>query len=54
MSDQAPQTPPEAAAPSQGPLVINAQYVKDLSFEVPGAPQKSTRPSAPRRRSPST
>jgi preprotein translocase subunit SecB len=39
MSDQAPQTPPEAAAPSQGPLVINAQYVKDLSFEVPGAPQ---------------
>lgn len=25
------------AAPT--PLVINAQYVKDLSFEVPGAPQ---------------
>jgi preprotein translocase subunit SecB len=26
-----PQTPP--------PLVVNIQYVKDLSFEVPGAPQ---------------
>jgi preprotein translocase subunit SecB len=22
-----------------GPLVVNVQYVKDLSFEVPGAPQ---------------
>ena len=32
------------AAPTQGaqqmpPLVVNIQYVKDLSFEVPGAPQ---------------
>jgi preprotein translocase subunit SecB len=32
------------AAPQQGqqqtpPLVVNIQYVKDLSFEVPGAPQ---------------
>ncbi len=28
------------AAPQQAaPLVINHQYVKDLSFEVPGAPQ---------------
>ena len=23
----------------QGPLVVNLQYVKDLSFEVPGAPE---------------
>jgi preprotein translocase subunit SecB len=31
--------PPQAAAPAQPPLVVNIQYVKDLSFEVPGAPQ---------------
>lgn len=28
-----------AAAPAAPPLVVNIQYVKDLSFEVPGAPQ---------------
>ena len=28
-----------AAAPRPPPLVVNIQYVKDLSFEVPGAPQ---------------
>ena len=28
----------ETAAPAQ-PLVLNIQYTKDLSFEVPGAPQ---------------
>ena len=37
MSDST--TPPPAAAPAQPPLVVNIQYVKDLSFEVPGAPQ---------------
>jgi preprotein translocase subunit SecB len=26
-------------APEQPPLTINSQYIKDLSFEVPGAPQ---------------
>src|SRR6185437_9478234 len=31
-------TPPQPAAPAQPPLVVNIQYVKDLSFEVPGAP----------------
>ncbi|HEY0419158.1 MAG TPA: protein-export chaperone SecB [Acetobacteraceae bacterium] len=31
MSDTAP-------TPQQGPLVVNIQYIKDLSFEVPGAP----------------
>jgi len=35
MSDQAQANPQTTAAP----LVVNAQYVKDLSFEVPGAPQ---------------
>jgi preprotein translocase subunit SecB len=35
MSEQANATPQNVAAP----LVVNAQYVKDLSFEVPGAPQ---------------
>lgn len=25
--------------PAEGPLVLNIQYTKDLSFEVPGAPQ---------------
>jgi preprotein translocase subunit SecB len=28
----------ETATPDLPPLVINGQYVKDLSFEVPGAP----------------
>ena len=33
-------TPPPAAGQQQTqPLVVNIQYVKDLSFEVPGAPQ---------------
>src|SRR5271165_7581087 len=33
-------TPPQAAGQAQSaPLVVNIQYVKDLSFEVPGAPQ---------------
>ncbi len=29
---------PGTAAPQTPPLVVNIQYVKDLSFEVPGAP----------------
>jgi len=29
---------PETAAPAQPPLVLNIQYTKDLSFEVPNAP----------------
>ena len=37
MSD-ATATPPADAAPQVPPLVVNIQYVKDLSFEVPGAP----------------
>jgi preprotein translocase subunit SecB len=32
-------TPPPGGAAQQPPLVVNLQYVKDLSFEVPGAPQ---------------
>jgi preprotein translocase subunit SecB len=31
--------PPLAGQPQTPPLVVNIQYVKDLSFEVPGAPQ---------------
>ncbi len=41
-----PATPPEAGAqpvraaqPADQPLVINAQYIKDLSFEAPAAPE---------------
>jgi preprotein translocase subunit SecB len=30
---------PVPAGQTAPPLVVNAQYVKDLSFEVPGAPQ---------------
>ncbi len=37
MSDT-PQTPPAGDAAQVPPLVVNIQYVKDLSFEVPGAP----------------
>jgi preprotein translocase subunit SecB len=36
MSETTP-APQPAAQPAQ-PLVVNIQYVKDLSFEVPGAP----------------
>src|SRR6185312_16701341 len=33
-------TPPQAAGQGQQmPLVVNIQYVKDMSFEVPHAPQ---------------
>ena len=32
-------SPAPQAAGQQAPLVVNIQYVKDLSFEVPGAPQ---------------
>jgi preprotein translocase subunit SecB len=38
MSETTP-TPPQGAAQQVPPLVVNIQYVKDLSFEVPGAPQ---------------
>src|ERR1700742_5283906 len=31
--------PPPAGQAQTPPLVVNIQYVKDLSFEVPGAPQ---------------
>jgi preprotein translocase subunit SecB len=36
MSQSAPM--PEGAQPQVPPLAVNLQYVKDLSFEVPGAP----------------
>ncbi len=36
MSDQ--QIPP-ADPNGQGPLMLNIQFIKDLSFEVPGAPE---------------
>jgi preprotein translocase subunit SecB len=44
MSDQSSPPPPglqaaPGAAPGVGPLVLNIQYTKDLSFEVPGAPE---------------
>jgi preprotein translocase subunit SecB len=34
-----PSGTPAPGTPAQPPLVVNIQYVKDLSFEVPGAPQ---------------
>ena len=43
MSDQPPLPPgvqaAPGAAPGLGPLVLNIQYTKDLSFEVPNAPE---------------
>jgi preprotein translocase subunit SecB len=38
MSETLP-TAPQGAGQQVPPLVVNMQYVKDLSFEVPGAPQ---------------
>jgi len=37
MSETSPSLQPTGQPPQ--PLVVNIQYVKDLSFEVPGAPQ---------------
>ena len=42
MSDQPIPPAPGAnggAAPATGPVVLNLQFTKDLSFEVPGAPE---------------
>jgi preprotein translocase subunit SecB len=40
--------PGPAGEPAQPPpLIINAQYIKDLSFENPRAPQTLTQPSVP-------
>jgi preprotein translocase subunit SecB len=43
MSDQPPMNPngpsDPAGQPQPGPLMLNMQYTKDLSFEVPGAPE---------------
>jgi preprotein translocase subunit SecB len=45
MSDVSSPPPPPGvqaapgAAPGVGPLALNVQYTKDLSFEVPGAPE---------------
>ncbi len=43
MSDMPPVNMPPGqdpnGDPAQGPLVLNIQYTKDLSFEVPGAPE---------------
>jgi preprotein translocase subunit SecB len=41
-----PQPAPPAAAPAQQ-LIINAQYVKDLSFENPNAPNSLRQQTAP-------
>ena len=41
MSETTPSPQPAGQAPTP-PLVVNIQYVKDLSFEVPGAPQVYT------------
>ena len=38
MADENTPTPAEQATPQGVPLTINAQYIKDLSFEVPNAP----------------
>jgi preprotein translocase subunit SecB len=42
MSDQPPApnaAPPGGQQPAVGPLLLNMQFTKDLSFEVPGAPE---------------
>lgn len=40
MSQTSSAVPPQGQAPlGPPPIMVNAQYVKDLSFEVPGAPQ---------------
>jgi len=48
MSDS-PAAQPQGAKPAAPPLVINIQYIKDLSFEVPGAPAVYTTLKTPPR-----
>jgi hypothetical protein len=43
-NDASAQAPPESGT-RQPPLVVNIQYVKNLSFVVPGAPQIYARQS---------
>jgi preprotein translocase subunit SecB len=38
MSETNPQAGTQNGTPPAPPLVVNIQYIKDLSFEVPGAP----------------
>jgi len=38
MAEEQTPTPAEGGQPEAAPLTVNAQYVKDLSFEVPNAP----------------
>ncbi len=38
MADENATPAADTAAPQAAPIVVNAQYTKDLSFEVPGAP----------------
>lgn len=46
MSQTTP-APQPGGQPAPPPLAVNIQYVKDLSFEVPGAPQVFTQLRAP-------
>ena len=39
MSDSMNGAPPAPEGAPQGPLLLNLQFTKDLSFEVPGAPE---------------
>jgi preprotein translocase subunit SecB len=39
MSETTPAAAPASTVPAAAPLVVNIQFVKDLSFEVPGAPE---------------
>ncbi len=49
MSETTPAPAPAADPAATPPLVVNIQYIKDLSFEVPGAPMiYSTLKTAPR------
>src|SRR4051794_39797522 len=42
-----PETPAAAAGPQTQQLIINAQYIKDLSFENPRAPQSLMQQAGP-------
>jgi preprotein translocase subunit SecB len=45
--DETTGSPPNAVPAGPPQLFINAQYVKDLSFENPRAPQSLTQPNSP-------
>ena len=49
MTDTPSSVPPAPGPASTGPLTLHGQYIKDMSFENPRAPQSLIEQKQPRR-----